>query len=99
MNYSYFPGCTLKTRGAQLDKAGRLAAENIPYCDEFADGVVETIAKADGMLWNREGKSVWLFAGATLLKGAVIPQQADTTVVIAMQGDDKWIDELKAALQ
>ena len=77
----------------------RLAAENIPYCDEFADGVVETIAKADGMLWNREGKSVWLFAGATLLKGAVIPQQADTTVVIAMQGDDKWIDELKAALQ
>ena len=51
------------------------------------------------MLWNREGKSVWLFAGATLLKGAVIPQRADTTVVIAMQGDDKWIDELKAALQ
>lgn len=26
MNYSYFPGCTLKTKGAQLDRAGRLAA-------------------------------------------------------------------------
>lgn len=22
MNYSYFPGCTLKTKGAQLDRAG-----------------------------------------------------------------------------
>ena len=21
MNYSYFPGCTLKTKGAQLDRA------------------------------------------------------------------------------
>lgn len=25
MNYSYFPGCTLRTKGAQLDRAGRLA--------------------------------------------------------------------------
>ncbi|MFR4068270.1 MAG: heterodisulfide reductase-related iron-sulfur binding cluster [Oscillospiraceae bacterium] len=31
MNYSYFPGCTLKTRGAQLDKAGRLAAEKLGF--------------------------------------------------------------------
>lgn len=23
MNYSYFPGCTLRTKGAQLDRAGR----------------------------------------------------------------------------
>ena len=29
MNYSYFPGCTLKTKGAQLDRAGRLAAEKL----------------------------------------------------------------------
>ena len=31
MNYSYFPGCTLKTKGAQLDKAGRLAAEKLGF--------------------------------------------------------------------
>ena len=27
MKYSYFPGCTLKTKAKELDKAGRLAAE------------------------------------------------------------------------
>ena len=31
MNYSYFPGCTLKTKGAQLDRAGRLAAEKLGF--------------------------------------------------------------------
>ena len=31
MNYSYFPGCTLKTKGAQLDKAGRRAAEKLGF--------------------------------------------------------------------
>ena len=27
MKFSYFPGCTLKTKGAQLDTCGRKAAE------------------------------------------------------------------------
>ena len=31
MKYSYFPGCTLKTKGAQLDRAGRLAAEKLGF--------------------------------------------------------------------
>ena len=31
MNYSYFPGCTLKTKGAQLDRAGRRAAEKLGF--------------------------------------------------------------------
>ena len=31
MNYSYFPGCTLKAKGAQLDRAGRLAAEKLGF--------------------------------------------------------------------
>ena len=31
MNYSYFPGCTLRTKGAQLDRAGRRAAEKLGF--------------------------------------------------------------------
>lgn len=31
MNYSYFPGCTLKTKGAKLDSAGRAAAEVLGF--------------------------------------------------------------------
>ena len=31
MNYSYFPGCTLKTKGAQLDTCGRKAAEALGF--------------------------------------------------------------------
>ena len=31
MNYSYFPGCTLRTKGAQLDRAGRHAAEKLGF--------------------------------------------------------------------
>ena len=29
MNYSYFPGCTLKTKGAQLDKAGQIGRAHV----------------------------------------------------------------------
>ncbi len=31
MNYSYFPGCTLKTKGAALDRAGRAAAQKLGF--------------------------------------------------------------------
>ena len=31
MNFSYFPGCTLKTRGAALDRYGRAAAEKLGF--------------------------------------------------------------------
>ena len=31
MTYSYFPGCTLKTKGKDLDKWGRLAAEALGF--------------------------------------------------------------------
>lgn len=31
MDYSYFPGCTLKTRGAALDRAGRAAARKLGF--------------------------------------------------------------------
>ena len=31
MTYSYFPGCTLRTRGAELDKWGRLSAEALGF--------------------------------------------------------------------
>lgn len=31
MKYSYFPGCTLKTQGAALDRAGRAAAEKLGF--------------------------------------------------------------------
>lgn len=31
MNFSYFPGCTLKTRGAALDRCGRAAAEKLGF--------------------------------------------------------------------
>lgn len=31
MTYAYFPGCTLKTRGAALDKWGRLCAEALGF--------------------------------------------------------------------
>ena len=31
MNYSYFPGCTLRTKGAQLDTCGRKAAEALGF--------------------------------------------------------------------
>ena len=31
MKFSYFPGCTLKTKGAQLDTCGRKAAEALGF--------------------------------------------------------------------
>ena len=31
MNFSYFPGCTLKPRGAALDRCGRAAAEKLGF--------------------------------------------------------------------
>ncbi len=31
MTYSYFPGCTLRTRGAELDKWGRLSAQALGF--------------------------------------------------------------------
>ena len=31
MTYSYFPGCTLKTKGKDLDKWGRAAAEALGF--------------------------------------------------------------------
>ena len=31
MNFSYFPGCTLKTRGADLDRYGRVCAEALGF--------------------------------------------------------------------
>ena len=34
MKFSYFPGCTLKTRGAALDRCGRAAAEALGFALE-----------------------------------------------------------------
>ena len=31
MKFSYFPGCTLKTKGVQLDTCGRKAAEALGF--------------------------------------------------------------------
>ena len=31
MKYSYFPGCTLKTKGARLDRCAQLAAKALGF--------------------------------------------------------------------
>ena len=50
MNFSYFPGCTLKTKGKELDKWGRAAAEALGFhLDELPEwqccGAVYPMAK------------------------------------------------------
>ncbi|MDO4489242.1 MAG: heterodisulfide reductase-related iron-sulfur binding cluster, partial [Eubacteriales bacterium] len=50
MTYSYFPGCTLKTKGADLDRYGRLAASELGIIlEELPDwqccGAVYPVAK------------------------------------------------------
>lgn len=50
MTYPYFPGCTLKTKGAELDSYGRLAAEALGFpLEEIPDwqccGAVYPLAK------------------------------------------------------
>ncbi len=50
LTYSYFPGCTLKTKGKDLDKYGRLAADALGFeLEELADwqccGAVYPMAK------------------------------------------------------
>ena len=50
MNFSYFPGCTLKTKGKELDKWGRAAAEVLGFhLDELPEwqccGAVYPMAK------------------------------------------------------
>lgn len=50
MTYSYFPGCTLKTKGKDLDKFGRLAAAKLGFTLEEVDqwqccGAVYPMAK------------------------------------------------------
>ena len=76
----------------------QLIDARIPACDDCSDGVGSPLSSAEGFLWKRGARTVYLFAAKTLLPDVAPPAPDDATVVIVADDKNEWLNDLRQTL-
>ncbi len=76
----------------------KLIEARIPACDDCTDGVGAPLSSAEGFLWKRGARTIYLFAAKTLLPDVALPDSDEAAIIIVADDKEQWLNDLRQAL-